>query len=179
MKEELFQLAIRSAEQEEIGRMLACNKKLEAYGLTLREEDAKALLANRTQSLQKHERVEFAESILPKLIFAFFDSAYLSKEEYIRTVGELLDVFYLFKNESGDRLTDDELLAFMREQFDNVCFGSVEYLAETCLDRFARAIRAGYRGYEASQGAGEYEQFSEETRWEKELYDAALRELIF
>lgn len=45
MKEELFQLAIRSAEQEEIGRMLACNKKLEAYGLTLREEDAKALLA--------------------------------------------------------------------------------------------------------------------------------------
>ena len=67
----------------------------------------------------------------------------------------------------------------MREQFDNVCFGSVEYLAETCLDRFARAIRAGYRGYEASQGAGEYEQFSEETRWEKELYDAALRELIF
>ena len=179
MKEELFQRAMQNAELGEIGRMLACNQKLEAYGLVLREEDARALLASRTLSLQKHQRVEFAESILPRLIFAFCDSAYLTREEYARTIGELLDVFYLFKNESEDRLTDDELLAFMREQFDSVCFGSVEYLAETCLERFARAIRAGYRGYEDSQGEGEYEQLSEETRWEKELYDAALREMIF
>lgn len=179
MKEELFQRAMQNAEQGEIGRMLACNQKSEAYGLALREEEARALLARRTLSLQKHQRVEFGESILPRLIFAFCDSAYLTREEYANTIGELLDVFYLFKNESGDRLTDDELLAFMREQFDGVCFGSVEYLAETCLERFARAVRAGYRGYEDSEGEGEYERLSEETRWEKELYNAALRELIF
>ena len=37
-------------------------------------------------------------------------------------------------------MTDQELLNFMREQFDNVCFGDTGYLEETCLDRLAAGV---------------------------------------
>lgn len=67
----------------------------------------------------------------------------------------------------------------MREQFEEVCYGSVEYLEETCLERFARAVRAGYRRYVRRQGHGEYERLSEEMRWDKELYLLSLKDLFW
>ena len=45
-----------------------------------------------------------------------------------------------------DELTDDELLEFMREKFDEV-EGSLDYLEDTVLDEFARKIRRTTRKY--------------------------------
>lgn len=45
-----------------------------------------------------------------------------------------------------DEITDDELLHLMKEQFENLCFGDLDYLESTCLANFAEAIRAGYSG---------------------------------
>ena len=41
-----------------------------------------------------------------------------------------------------DELTDDELLTFMKEQFDTVCFGDTDYLGDTCLEIFSQAAQA-------------------------------------
>lgn len=76
-------------------------------------------------------------------------------------------------------MTDDELITFMKEQFESICSGDLDYLEGTCLDIFAQAIRAGYRGYEGSGGRGEYAQFDEVKRWDRELYLEALRELCW
>lgn len=51
---------------------------------------------------------------------------------------KLQDIFYCFKNEAEDQLTDDELLSFMREQFEEICMGDTEYLESTCLPRLQR-----------------------------------------
>ena len=58
----------------------------------------------------------------------------------------LQESFYLYKNESLDELTDDELLEFMKEAFDGRCQGSLEYLEETVLEEFARNIRREEHG---------------------------------
>ncbi len=50
----------------------------------------------------------------------------------------LQDIFYLYKNESLDELTDDELLEYMKEKFDGICAGDLDYLEGTELDTFAR-----------------------------------------
>ena len=63
-------------------------------------------------------------------------------------------------------MTDQELLNFMREQFDNVCFGDTGYLEETCLDRLAAGVRSGYTGFHGTDGRGSYHDFSQETRWD-------------
>lgn len=87
-----------------------------------------------------------------------------------------MELFYEFRNETDDRLTDDELLAFMKEQFEGVCFGDLEYLGGTCLERFAASVRSGYDGFRKTQGLGEYEALSGEKRWDSEVYRQVLRE---
>ena len=85
--------------------------------------------------------MEFGEGILKKLILAFCDSSYIYQENYVDTLIRLQEIFYLYKNESMDELTDDELIDYMRESFEEKCQGSLEHLEDTCLEEFAREIR--------------------------------------
>lgn len=146
----------------------------ERFGLMLSEEDAQLLLGERSSVLKREERVEFGGGILPKLIYLFCDSPYLNQDNYVDMLGRLQEIFYLYKNEMQDEITDDELLTFMKEQFDDTCFGDLDYLEGTCLDIFAQAIRAGYRGHTETGGEGEFEQFDIVQRWDRGLYLAAL-----
>ena len=166
------------AEKNQLKKVMETNRKTEQFGLELSQEDAKLLVEARGEELKRQKRVEFGEGILPKIIFAFCDSSYITQDSYVETVARLQEIFYLFKNESMDLLTDDELLEFMREQFDQICFGDLDYLESTCLENFSQAVRAGYRGYQKTQGRGEYDQFDELTRWDRDLYTAALMDLF-
>ena len=48
----------------------------------------------------------------------------------------------------------------------------------TCLERYSRAVRGGYDGVQKSRGS-EYEQFSEEQRWDDRLYLSILKEMFW
>ena len=164
-------------ENRQQAELRTANGQTGKFGLSLSEEEMKNLLAERRENLKQQERIEFRGGTLPKIIFAFCDSPYLTQENYVETLGKLQEVFYYYKNEAMDLLTDEELLNFMKEQFDGVCFGDADYLEGTCLEQFSRAVRAGYRGMESSGGRKEYVNFDEVNRWDRELYWAALREL--
>jgi hypothetical protein len=128
-----------------LSRLNKANEYTGRFGLKLSEEDAALLLKERTNILKKQERVEFGEGILPKLIFAFCDSPYIYQDNYTDTLGRLQEIFYSYKNETLDEIPDDELIEFMKEQFDGPCQGSVDYLEETALEGFARKSRFGFR----------------------------------
>ncbi|KMZ55027.1 DUF6323 family protein [Dorea sp. D27] len=180
MDKALYELLSANRDKEELAAVNSCNEIIgRQFGLSLTREEAAALIAAKQESLKKHQRVEFGRGILDKLMFVFCDSQYISRQDYAETLARLQDIFYVFKNEAQDRLTDEELLTFMKEQFETVCFRDMEYLEGTCLTRFSAAVRAGYRGYEAFGGKGEYEELSEEQRWDSELYTEALRELFW
>ena len=147
------------------------------FGLILKEEDLELLAVERVETLKKEQRIEFGVGVLPKIIDAFCESAYITQENYCDTLIRLQEIFYMYKNEMLDEITDDELITFMSEQFEQVCFGDLDYLAETCLDIFAQAVRAGYRGYISSAGHGEYAKMDIVKRWDRELYLEKLREL--
>ncbi len=149
------------------------------YGLTLSEQDTALLLEEKKRVLREERRVEFGPGILPQIIYAFCDSSFLSQDNYVETLSRLQEIFYLYKNEMLDEITDDELLNFMREQFETVCYGDLSYLEGTCLDIFAQAIRAGYRGYQKTQAKGQSEAFDIVRRWDYELYLTALRDLCW
>lgn len=166
-------------QQNQLGKLMETNQAAEKYGLILSEQDAALILEGRRESLRKQERVEFGGGIVPKIIYEFCDSQYIRQDNYVETLIRLQDIFYLFKNEMRDEITDDELLHFMKEQFEDICFGDLEYLESTCLANFAQAVRAGYDGHRSSGGYGEYEQFDEVKRWDYELYLETLRELLW
>lgn len=127
--------------QNQLQGIAEMNETTQKFGLVLTVEDAKMLVERRRETLQEQQRVEFGEGILPKLIFAFCDSAYICQNNYADTLMRLQEIFYLYKNESMDELTDDELLEYMKRAFDGECEGSLEYLEETVLEEFARDIR--------------------------------------
>lgn len=179
MEDKMFELMLLKKQENEIATLISCNEKTGQFGLTLTNEQAKELVISKNESLKKHQRIEFGNSILEKLIFNFCDSQYINQDDYADILMELQDIFYLYKNEANDKLTDDELITFMKEQFEGVCTGDTDYLADTCLERFAQAIRAGYTEYMGTGGHNEYNQFDEEPRWDKDLYLQVLKELFW
>lgn len=163
-------------EQKFLMEVKKANAYAEQYGLTLTDADCQELVLARKNTLQEQRRVELGGGILPKLIYAFCDSVYLNQDSFREDLERLQDIFYQFKNESMDLLTDDEIIAFMQEQFESICFGDFSYLEGTCLPNFASAVRAGYEGFQKSGGYGEYEQFDEVPRWDRELFQRTLWE---
>lgn len=128
-------------------KVLDSNQYTRQYGLTLSEEDARELMVCRKRDLRAQERIEIEGGILPKLIYEFCDSPYIYQDNYVEMLEELQRIFYLYKNESLDELSDDELLCFMKDNFDGVCQGSIDYLEETVLFLFAREIRESPHGF--------------------------------
>ncbi len=166
-------------QQNQLAKVVETNRVTQQYGLSLSEQEAQLIVAERSHALRESRRVEFGEGIIPKIIYEFCDSDFIDQNNYVDTLVRLQDIFYMYKNEMQDEISDDELLHFMREQFDQVCYGDLEYLEGTCLSIFAQAIRAGYNGYQASEGRGEYEVFDEVKRWDYDVYMETLKELFW
>ncbi|MDE7417639.1 MAG: hypothetical protein K2N44_15280 [Lachnospiraceae bacterium] len=166
-------------ENAQIQKVMEANQYTEKFGLVLSEQDAQLLAQERKNTLSEQRRVEFGESIMPGIIYEFCDSAYINQGNYVDSLVRLQEIFFLYKNEMLDEISDEELIHFMKEQFETICFGDFDYLEGTCLDIFAQAVRAGYRGYRRTGGRGEYAQFDEVERWDKELYLETLRELCW
>ncbi|MGO5051760.1 DUF6323 family protein [Lachnospiraceae bacterium LCP25S3_G4] len=142
--------------QNQMKRVMDTNQFTKQFGVSLNEEEVAILLRDRKESLKEQERVEFGQGILPKIIFTFCDSPYIYQDNYVHVLGRLQDIFYLYKNEALDEVTDDELLEYMRIQFDGICQGSLDHLEDTCLEGFAREIRRSSHGF-----LGKYEEEDE------------------
>ena len=140
MKEE-YLLSLLS-EKNQMVCVMDTNQYTQRFGLMLSEQEAELLVKEQTEVLKEQQRIEFGKGVLEQLIFAFCDSNFISQDNYAETIQRLQEIFYLYKNESMDELTDDELIEFMREAFDGKCQGSLDYLEDTCLEEFAREIRS-------------------------------------
>lgn len=125
----------------DVREILAYNSLTEEHGLALTREQAVQLAQARQISLQSSGRVEFGSGILEKLITLFRDSPHLTPNNYADILAALMELFYYYKTETHERVSDDALLAVMRAQFDEDCHGSTELLAEK-LDALAREIRS-------------------------------------
>ena len=166
-------------QKNQLVEVLKTNQYTEKFGLVLTQQDAELLVQERRVALKEQRRVEFGQGILPKIIFEFCDSVYIDQNHYLEILIRLQNIFYLYKNEMMDEISDDELLHFMKEQFETICFGDLEYLEGTCLMNFASAIRAGYEGFKESEGYGQYSQFDDVKRWDYNLYMETLKELFW
>ena len=69
--------------------------------------------------------------------------SFINQEDYAQTLARLQEIFFLYKNESMDMVTDEELLTIMKNAYENESGGDLEYLEGTALEDFARSVRAG------------------------------------
>lgn len=125
--------------------IMECNDTTAEYGLVLSAADVRDIVTARDDALTATGRVEFG-SIVERLIYKFCDSPYIMQSNYTKTICELTEIFYIFKNETLDAFTDDQLLDIMKEAFDGSCAGSTELLASRELNEIARNLRYGMYG---------------------------------
>lgn len=119
-------------------RLLACNEKTAACGLTLTEAEAKEIAKANGDALRKTGRIDFGGGIADMLSLKFCDSPFISRKNFAETLCELTFLFYEFKNDCDDRFSDEELIDIMKRSFDGVCGGSVDALAEDVMPQIIR-----------------------------------------
>jgi hypothetical protein len=135
---ELFNSSL--IQKQAISEVLKMNEETAKYGLILTEQQAVALVKTRSDSLKNTGRIEFSGGVIDKLILAFCDSPYITQQNYEDTLHELVDIFYSFKNETLDMISDNDLIAFMQKSFNGTCCGSLELLSGRELPELARKL---------------------------------------
>lgn len=143
MEFNLASLSSLAIQKQAVNEIIKCNDFTEQYDLVLTSEQAAELVESRFVQLSANGRIEFGGGVIKKIIKEFCDSPYITKYNYAETLHELIKLFYFYKNETLDLLSDDELIQFMGESFNHTCRGSIELLAERELDKMANNIRYG------------------------------------
>lgn len=123
------------------------NQVTQGYGLHLSEQDAIQLLETRAESLEHTGIVEFGSGVIGRLIEKFRDSPFIRQDNYVETIRDLIEVFYYYKNETLDLVSDDDLIEFMKTSFNGKCNGSVELLRCRDLEALARKVRRRLKGH--------------------------------
>ena len=137
-------------QEQAVAEIVKCNSFTAEYGLALTPGQALELVETRANALSENGRIEFGGGVIDKIIKEFCVSPYISMHNYAQTINELLEIFYYYKNETLDMVSDDELIEYMKALFDGVCHGSLDLLSGRELDRLARNLRLGHR-YDSSE----------------------------
>ena len=148
MSENIILTILNIKKKQLIMNIKKCNELTIKFGVSLSDEALERLINKRFEVLKNTGRIEFDEGILKKLIEAFCDSPYIMQNNYEETLEELQDIFYFFKGEAMEQISDDELIEFMKRDFDGKCQGSIEYLSGTSLEELCRGTRYGLNGLE-------------------------------
>lgn len=143
MRFELINFSSDIVEQKAVEEILKCNSFTERFGLDLTHHQAVRLDETRRASLKANGRIEFGGGVIETIIFEFCDSPYVDTNNYMDILNELTEIFYYFKNETMDMVSDHELIHFMKTSFDGVCQGSLEALASRELHNLARSLIFG------------------------------------
>lgn len=140
MDSSLALFTLSALEQRLKSELSACNGMTGKYGLSLSESAVLAIAQKRSETLLETGRVEFGESVIPKLIEAFCDSPYLLQDDYEETLCALTEAFYSFKNDCFDRLTDDELIKSLRACYD-AYEGGLDAVCSLTMEELRRGRR--------------------------------------
>jgi len=163
MEFKLAEFSTSIAQKQAENEIVKCNEFTEDYGLVLTNSQAIELVETRSFALGANGRIEFGGGVIDKIIKEFCDSPYISMSNYADTLHELIKIFYYYKNETLDLLSDDDLIEFMKESFNGVCRGSIEILADRELEKMANNLRYGnslyYSGDETDEDKGEEDEY--------------------
>ena len=134
---------VNKRKQTEIANIKKCNEYTSKYGLILSDNQIENILERRKETLKETGRVELREGIIDKLIKEFCDSPYMNQENFANNLYELIEIFYEYKNETMDLITDDELIKFMKNSFDGIAQGDLEYLYGTIMYKMRENLLKG------------------------------------
>jgi len=126
--------------EQQVGELLAMNAEAGKYGLALTPAAAAEIVEERNRVLAGCGRVDLNVSVTKQLIASFSSSPFVQPEDYVPLLHDLHEVFYYLKNETEDTIGDAELIAILKDAYENTCRGDSELLkgkiAAAIVERF-------------------------------------------
>ena len=123
--------------------ILALNQVSAEYGLLLTEDEARELSETRSKALKENDRIEFGSETVKKIIGKFCSSRYLDVTNYADVLNEITYYFYYIKTETGDKISDDDLIEEMFTRFELFSRGDIDRFEAKEIERIIRKIVSG------------------------------------
>lgn len=127
----------KNIEEKEI---LELNGITKDKGLYLSEKDVEDLIVNKAIILKENGRVEVSGTTIKNIIELFYDSSFIDKDNYLESVEELTNIFYKYQQEFYGVLSDEEILIYLKEEFDNIVMGSFTLLESDSLEKLKENV---------------------------------------
>ena len=141
--EENYLDIVNKTKETDIANIEKCNEYTSKYGVVLSDNQISNILERRKETLKETGRIELRVGIIDKLIKEFCNSPYVNQENFAETLYELIEIFYEYKNETMDLITDDELIKLMKKSFDGICQGDLDYLSGTVMYKMREDLLKG------------------------------------
>lgn len=138
-----FDNIILKNRKSSLKEILELNNITQNRGLILTEKQAIELIDNRDNTLKQLGRIELGTGIIADIIYEFYDSSYIDKDNYLELLLELTEVFYLYQQEFDNKLTDERIIKYMKKEFEELAGGSIKLLETTCFDNLRDKILNG------------------------------------
>lgn len=120
--------------------ILELNEITKDKGLYLSEKDIEDLMDNKAIILKENGRVEVRETTIRNIIESFYDSSFIDKDNYLESLEELTSIFYKYQQEFYGVLSDEEILIYLKEKFDNIVMGSFTLLESDSLEKLKENV---------------------------------------
>ena len=130
-----------SNQQLTINEIIDLNKFTEKRGLLLNEKQAISLINNRNRCLKELGRIEIGSGTLEKIIYTFYTSSYIDKDNYLEILEELTNIFYLYQNEFDNKLTDEQIIEYKKKSYEEC--GTIELLEGLYLENLRNKLLNG------------------------------------
>ena len=127
----------KSVEEKDI---LELNEITKDKGLYLSEKDIEDLIDNKAIILKENGRVEVGGTTIRNIIESFYDSSFIDKDNYLESLEELTSIFYKYQQEFYGVLSDEEILIYLKEEFDNIVMGSFTLLESDSLEKLKENV---------------------------------------
>jgi hypothetical protein len=111
--------------------LMQLNSSISEHGITLSMQDCQEIAEFRNESLKENERIEVGIGAVQKIIESFCDSGSVNQDNFRQTVEGLLECFYTIKTETDDKVSDDEVLEFIKYLFEVEAGGDVSKLYDS------------------------------------------------
>ncbi|MCC0650840.1 DUF6323 family protein [Clostridioides sp. ZZV15-6598] len=102
----------------ERNELLETNKESKYYGLVLSEADVKDIITSRNDTLKGYGRIELDIKVTKQLIENIYTSQFTNMDDYLETINDMQEIFYYLKNETDDKICDDEIIEILDELYE-------------------------------------------------------------
>ncbi|UWD48279.1 DUF6323 family protein [Clostridioides difficile] len=102
----------------ERNELLETNNESKYYGLVLSKADVKDIITSRNDTLKGYGRIELDIKVTKQLIENIYTSQFTNMDDYLETINDMQEIFYYLKNETDDKICDDEIIEILDELYE-------------------------------------------------------------